>query len=55
MGWWKINSVECGQIDCSHKCPTNPQLVNAVPGRDAETRRRGVARTRRSQSKGQRP
>jgi len=36
MGWWKINSVERGQIDCSHKCPTNPQLVNAVPGREAE-------------------
>ena len=36
MGWWKIDSVERGQIDCSHKCPTNPQLVNAVPGREAE-------------------
>lgn len=35
MGWWKIDSVERGQIDCSHKCPTNPQIVNAVPGRES--------------------
>lgn len=36
MGWWKIDSVETGQIDCSHKCPTNPQLTNAVPGQETE-------------------
>ena len=35
MGWWKIDSVERGQIDYSHKCPTNPQMVNAVPGRES--------------------
>ena len=34
MGWWKINNVECGQIDFSHECPTNPTLANAVPGYD---------------------
>jgi len=36
MGWWKIKDVESGQIDGSHKCPTNPQLVNAIPGCETE-------------------
>jgi len=36
MGWWKINSVKCGQVDASHVCPTNPQLANAVPGHETE-------------------
>jgi len=31
MGWWRIKDVESGQIDFGHKCPTNPQLTNAVP------------------------
>ena len=36
MGWWKIDSVERGQIDFSHKCPTNGELTNAVPGHETE-------------------
>ena len=32
MGWWKVKDVETGQIDFDHKCPTNPQFVNAIPG-----------------------
>lgn len=34
MGWWKIKNAETGQIDWDHKCPTNPQLTNAVPGHE---------------------
>ena len=34
MGWWKIRNVESGQIDFGHKCPTNPQLTNAMPGQE---------------------
>ena len=36
MGWWRINSVESGGIDWSHKCPTNSQLANAIPGEEIE-------------------
>jgi len=36
MGWWKIDSVERGQVDPSHECPTNLSLVNAVPGQETE-------------------
>jgi len=36
MGWWKIDSVEDGSIDLLHECPTNPELVNAVPGKETE-------------------
>lgn len=34
MGWWKIKDVETGRVDTSHKCPTNKNLVNAVPSKD---------------------
>ena len=34
MGWWKIKDVETGMVDFGHKCPTNPQLANAVPGHE---------------------
>jgi len=36
MGWWRIRNVESGTIDWSHKCSTNSQLVNAIPGEEAE-------------------
>lgn len=32
MGWWKIRDVQSGQIDWTHTCLTNTELVNAVPG-----------------------
>ena len=35
MGWWKVKDIETGQIDFGHKCPTNPQFTNAVPGQEA--------------------
>ena len=31
MGWWKIDSVERGQIDWKH---SKSGLVNAIPGQD---------------------
>ena len=34
MGWWKIQDVKTGQVDKDHKCPTNPQFANAIPGVD---------------------
>jgi len=34
MGWWKIKDIETGMVDFDHKCPTNPQLTNAVPGHE---------------------
>lgn len=34
MGWWKVESVETGQVDFDHKCPTNSGLVNAIPGQE---------------------
>jgi hypothetical protein len=45
MGWWKIKDVESGidgtlsslQVDFGHQCPTNPSLVNAVPGEESAT------------------
>jgi len=36
MGWWKIKDVETGMVDFGHKCPTNPQFVNAVPGHEPD-------------------
>ena len=36
MGWWKIKDIETGMIDFNHKCPTNPQLTNAVPGHEED-------------------
>lgn len=37
MGWWKIDNIENGKIDFSHKCPTNSVLVNAIPATSAES------------------
>ena len=34
MGWWKIKDVKTGQVDFDHKCPTNSQFANAVPGHE---------------------
>ena len=38
MGWWKINSPECGGID-HENLPTghdsDSKLLNAIPGRDS--------------------
>lgn len=34
MGWWKIDSVENGQIDWAHESPGDPKLVNALPGQE---------------------
>ena len=34
MGWWKVKDIKTGQIDFDHKCPTNPQLTNAIPGQE---------------------
>ena len=36
MGWWRIRDVESGGIDWDHKCPTNSQLANAIPGEEDE-------------------
>jgi len=36
MGWWKIKDIKTGQVDFDHKCPTNRQFVNAVPGKEPE-------------------
>jgi hypothetical protein len=36
MGWWKVRDIKTGQVDFSHKCPTNQQFVNAVPGEETE-------------------
>ncbi|MBC8462393.1 MAG: hypothetical protein H8D67_30855 [Deltaproteobacteria bacterium] len=36
MGWWRVREVESGGIDWSHRCPTNDQLVNAIPGEETE-------------------
>ncbi len=36
MGWWRIRNVESGGIDWDHKCPTNDQLANAIPGEEKE-------------------
>ena len=36
MGWWKIDSVERGQIDGLHVSSVNPELCNAVPGCETE-------------------
>ena len=36
MGWWRIKSVKSGGVDGTHKCWTNPKLVNAVPGSETE-------------------
>jgi hypothetical protein len=36
MGWWQINSVECGGINWGHKAPTNSKMVNAVPGHETK-------------------
>lgn len=34
MGWWKINSVECGGIDLTHGEKQGRELANALPGVD---------------------
>lgn len=36
MGWWRIRDIETGAIDWDHKCPTNNELVNAIPGEETE-------------------
>lgn len=36
MGWWKIKDIETGMVDFDHKCPTNDQFVNAVPGHEPD-------------------
>lgn len=34
MGWWKVKDIQSGGIDWAHTCPTNAELVNAVPSVD---------------------
>lgn len=36
MGWWKVDNIKTGQVDFDHKCPTNPQFTNAIPGQEKE-------------------
>jgi hypothetical protein len=35
MSWWRISDIDSGGIDFTHKCPTNPELSNAIPNIDS--------------------